>query len=235
MPRVNKRLYNAFMTSKVVIGNALQLSIPLEQRQINAAAEFWKAGWESEEFKQLRMAFPNPLDAVRIKAIVLNELYSTNIIAISQAADRVERVLRANQWQGPDLVEELVNQIRGVTNRRNYAFAAKFAHVFVDSTLPVLDWFAEWRLGAHLSREMKSKDPRRYHRFAEDIETLKRVAGLTCTCAELDSYLWVAGEYWYWKDHQDYSINGDLEVHFGNLQRDPATEPTLAALLGING
>jgi hypothetical protein len=66
-----------------------QLAIPLKQSQIDAANEFWKGGWESKEFEQLRMAFPNSLDAVRIKAIVLNALYGTNIIAIAQAADRV--------------------------------------------------------------------------------------------------------------------------------------------------
>src|SRR5271157_2332138 len=92
-----------------------QLAIPLKQSQIDAANEFWAGGWESKEFEQLRVAFPNPFDAVRIKAIVLNTLYGTNIIAIAQAADRVERVLRANQWTGSDLVEQLVSEIRGVT------------------------------------------------------------------------------------------------------------------------
>jgi hypothetical protein len=67
----------------------LQLAIPLKQSQIDAATQFWASGWGSKEFEQLRMAFPNPLDAVRIKAIVLNALCGTNIIAIAQAADCV--------------------------------------------------------------------------------------------------------------------------------------------------
>ena len=213
-----------------------QLAIPLKQSQIDAAIDFaieiW-GRWESKEFEQLRMAFPNPLDAVSIKAIVLNVLYGTNIIAIAQVADRVERVLKANQWTGPDLVEQLVNEIRGVTKRSNYSFAAKYAHFFIDSSLPILDWFAERRLRAHLGRQMQSKDPRRYHKFTEDIQTLKRVAGLNCNCAELDSYLWVAGEYWYWKDHPKYSISSDLKQPFENIQSNPTAEPSLAALLGI--
>jgi hypothetical protein len=211
-----------------------QLAIPLRQSQVDAAQEFWSDGWESKEFVQLRMAFPNPLDAVKIKAIVLNALYGTNIIVIERVADRVEQVLRANQWAGPDLVEQLVNEIRGVTHQGNYSFAAKYAHFFIDQSLPILDWFAEWRLGKHLGRQMQSKDPRRYHRFAEDIEKLKQVAGLTCNCAELDAYLWVAGEYWYWKDHPKYTINGDLKPRFENLQNNPSAEPSLAALLGID-
>jgi hypothetical protein len=43
-----------------------QLAIPLKQSQIDAAKKFWAGGWESKEFEQLRTAFPNPLDAVRI-------------------------------------------------------------------------------------------------------------------------------------------------------------------------
>lgn len=105
-----------------------KLEKPLKQSQIDAAKRFWAEGWESKEFEQLRMAFPNALEAVSIKAIVLNKLYSTNIIAIAQVAEPIERVLRANQWSGADLVEQLVTEIRKVTNRGNYSFASKYAH-----------------------------------------------------------------------------------------------------------
>lgn len=108
---------------------------------------------------------------------------------------------RGQRSSGPvartEFVEQLVNEIRVVTNRNNYSLAAKYVHFFVDSSLLILDSFAEWCLRAHLGQEIQSKDPRRYHRFVEDIATLKRAAGLTFDCAELDAYLWVAGEYWY--------------------------------------
>lgn len=211
-----------------------QLAIPLRQSQIDAAKEFLAGGWESKEFDQLRAAFPSPLEAVRIKAIVLNALYGTNIIAIGRVADRVELLLRTNQWTGADLVEQLVAEIRGVTKRGEYSFAAKYAHFFIDSSLPILDSFAEWMLGRHLGRQLQSKDARRYHRVTVDIETLKRVAGLNCNCADLDAYLWVAGEYWYWKDHPKYKISGDLKPRFENLQENPSDESLLAALLGIS-
>lgn len=210
-----------------------QLAIPLEQRQVNAAWEFWKDAWESQDFATIKAAFPKALDAIRIKAIVLNALYATRIIAIAQAADRVERVLKTNQSTGADLVEALVNEIHEVTKRGEYSFAAKYTHFFVDSAVPILDRYAERMLKRHLVVQMRSKDPRRYHRFTEDIETLKQVARLNCNCAQLDAYLWVAGVYWYWKDHPSKPINGDLKVHFENLHRDPTTEPKLAALLGM--
>jgi hypothetical protein len=88
-----------------------QLAMPLLSSQIEAAARFWKNGWESQEIVQLKQVFPNSQDAIKVKAIVLNALYGTNIIAISKVADCVERVLKTNHSTGPDLVEELVVEI----------------------------------------------------------------------------------------------------------------------------
>ena len=87
-------------------------------------------------------------------------------------------------------------------------------------------------VGKHIG-SMKSENPKRYLRFNEDIATLKRVAGLTCNCAELDAYLWVAGEYLSWKDDPRTNINGDLKPHFERLENDPQSERTLSILLGI--
>jgi len=206
-----------------------QLAMSLSNSQIEAASRFWKeGGWE------LKLVFPKRQDAItlKVKAIVLNALYGTNINAISQVANCLERVLRTNHSASPDLVEELVDEMREVTNHNNYSFAAKYAHFFINSDLPILDSYAEWMVGKHLG-SMKSENPKRYLRFNEDIETLKEVAGLTCNCAELDAYLWVAGEYWYWKAYPRSSINGDLKPHFERLAKDPESEPTLVALLGI--
>ena len=75
----------------------------------------------------------------------------------------------------------MVSEIRVITKRSNYSFASKYAHFFIDSNLPILDWYAEWMAGKHLG-QMQSKNPKRYHKFTEDIETLKRVAGLNCSC-----------------------------------------------------
>lgn len=216
------------------MGELKQLARPLSASQIEAAVRFSGEGWETNEFNQLKRAFPEPQDAVKVKAIVLNALYGTNIIAISQVADCVERVLKANHSTGPDLVEEMVAEIWHITKRHDYSFSAKYAHFFIDPDLPILDWYAEWMVGKHLG-EMKSENPKRYLKFAEDIETLKTMAGLTCNCAELDVYLWVAGEYWYWKAHPRANVNGDLMPHFQRLVEDPEKESNLAVLLGIGG
>ena len=79
----------------------------------------------------------------------------------------------------------------------------------------------------------QSGNPKRYLKFAEDIEKLKQFSGLTCECGQLDAYLWIAGEYWSWKENSRIKINADLKRQFERLTENPDTEPLLAPLLGI--
>jgi hypothetical protein len=217
------------------MNGVLQFSRSLHANQIDAALQFWSenGGWESKEILQLKKAFPSCHEAIRIKAVSVNLLYGTNVIAILKVADCVQRVLERKRTAGPELVEELVKEIKGVTKRKNHSFAAKYAHFFIDSELPILDWYAEWMAVQHLGPSKSSK-PERYLRFAEGVETLKRLSGLTCTCAELDQYLWVAGEFWCWKANPRLNISQELKPHFERLLTDPEKEQTLARLLGVN-
>jgi hypothetical protein len=205
---------------------------PLTQRQIDAASKFWADGWESEELVHLKNAFPDRLEAIRVKAIVLNELYGTNVIAIYKVAKRLEELLKETSKTGPLLVEELVEDIkRNVTGRNHYTFVAKFGHFFIDSNLPILDSYAEEMAAWHLG-QARSRNPKRYRCFCENIEMLIEFAGLTCNCAKLDAYLWVAGEYRSWSKNRKREISSDLKRRFERLQNDPESEPTLRDLLG---
>ena len=211
-----------------------QLAMPLSNNQIEAASRFFeKDGWEYKEMGQLRRAFPDCHDAVRVKAMAVNALYGTNIIAITKVGDCVQRVLNRNHSIDPELVEELVVEIRTITKQKNYCFSAKYAHFFIDSDLPILDWYAEWMVAKHLGI-LQSANPKRYLKFAADIVMLKQVAGLTCNCAELDAYLWVAGEYLIWKANPSTKVNGELKPHFEELAKSPENEPALRSLLGLD-
>jgi hypothetical protein len=209
------------------------LAQPLTQSQIDAASKFWAAGWESEELAQLKQAFPERHDAIRVKAIVMNTLYGTNIIAIYKVARLLERLLEETRTTGPPLVEELVEGIKKVTGRAHYSFVAKFGHFFIDSNLPILDSYAEEMVVRHLG-QAQSRNSKRYLRFCENIETLSELAGLTCNRAELDAYLWIAGEYQSWSKNKKREISSDLKPFFERLQKDPESEPTLRDLLGPN-
>jgi hypothetical protein len=210
-----------------------RLERPLLSSQIEAAACFWaKGGWETKEMAQLKRAFPNYQEAVKLKAITINALFGTNIIAISKVGDCIEQFLKTNQSTGSDFVEELVAEIKKITNKQHHSFAAKYAHFFINPELPILDWYAEWMVSQHLGSR-KSQNPKRYLRFVEDVETLKEIACLDCSCADLDAYLWVAGEYWYWKDHRNEQISGDLRPEFERLAEGLESDNTLRNLLGI--
>lgn len=211
-----------------------QLAIPLSQVQIEAAIEFWgKDGWETPEILQLKRVFPNCDEAVGVKAMAVNALYGTNIRAITKAGDCVKNVLKGKHSTGPELVEDLVAEMHRAMGRNNYSFAAKYAHFFIDSTLPILDWYAEWMVGQHLGRSMRSKSQKRYIKFTDEVETLKRTAGLKCSCADLDKYLWMAGEYRYWKAHPKTRISAELKPHFDTLGTSPGNEPDLAKAFGL--
>lgn len=211
------------------------LAMPLSSSQIEAAVEFWnEGGWETKELAQLKQVFPKSQDAVKLKAVVLNALYGTNIIAISKVGDCLERRLSENHSMGADLVEELVDEIKNVTNRRNYSFAAKYAHFFVNSDLPILDQYSEYMLAKHLGPAQASQNPKRYLRFVEDVEKLRQLACLTSDCTQLDAYLWVAGEYWCWKENRDVKISADLKRYFERIEENPNSETTLRILLGIS-
>jgi len=70
-----------------------QLAMPLSCSQGEAASKFWKeGGWETKEIGQLKRAFPDCQEAVKLKAITVNILYGTHIIAISQVADCIRLV-----------------------------------------------------------------------------------------------------------------------------------------------
>lgn len=210
------------------------LAMPLSNSQIEAASKFWEedGGWETKELVQLKQVFPKPQDAVKLKAVVLNALYGTNVFAISKVGECLETMLSANHSTGPDMIEEWVAGIKKVTNRQHYSFVAKFAHFFITPDLPILDYYAEWMVRKHLGRA-QSQNPKRYLKFAEDIEKLKELGGLTCECAQLDAYLWVAGEYWCWKKNPKLKVSSDLKGHFERLAENPENERTLRNLLGI--
>jgi hypothetical protein len=208
------------------------LAQPLTQSQIDAASRFWASGWESKELVQLKQAFPERHDAITVKAIVLNTLYGTRVIEIYKVAAHLEMLLEKTHTTGPILVEELVDGIKKeVTGRAHYSFVAKFGHFFVDSKLPILDSYAETMAAWHLGKA-QSRKPERYLSFCENIETLSKLASLTCECAELDVYLWVAGEYRAWLKNSKHQINSDLKPYFERLQKDPESEPDLRDLLG---
>ena len=216
------------------------LAKPLSQRQLEAAWRFWiDGGWQTKEFIQLKQCFPQIQDAVTLKAMAVNTLYGTGVIAIARVAGCLESKLKSPSCStGPELVEELVLEIATITRKKHYVFVAKYCHFFVNPNLPILDQYAEWMVGTHLGPSAQSQIPQRYLKFDADVKELKECVGLTCDCEQLDAYLWIAGEYWCWKTNPKLKITKDLVKYFVRLETIPESERTeaertLAELLGI--
>lgn len=115
--------------------------------------------------------------------------------------------------------------------RRHFSFASKFAHFFIDrERFPIYDSHADGMVAYHLGRKEREKDPEHpYRAFVKNLHTLRERAGITCSAAELDRYLWLAGLYRAWRHNAKSQIN----IEVARLFESPSSEATahLAALL----
>lgn len=132
---------------------------------------------------------------------------------------------------GADFVQELVDTIRFATGENEYVLASKYTNLFANSSVPILDQFAELMMGYHLDVSAQSFDKRRYHRFRADIETLHQGAKLACNVAQMDPYLWVRGEYLFEWQGGKKRVSKYLRPLFERVDRDATSEPLLAIIL----
>jgi hypothetical protein len=211
----------------------MQLARPLTQEQIYAAQKFWdEQKLTSQRVLTLKQLSPRPEVAVVLKIDALDKDYYTHIKARTEAVS-----IRLAAWAvkatatGPDLVEELVNEIEQDTMERNYVFASKYVSLFFpDSNLPIMDSRAEMMVNSHLgSPEWTGLEE--YHVFYQRITKLRQKANLTCDWVELDKYLWIAGSFWAHVSGE--KVNTGLSGRFDNyLKNGPQSDPTLTTLLG---
>ena len=208
----------------------MQLATPLMKEQIEAAQKFWdEEKLTSQRVLKLKQAFPRPEDAVDLKIDALDKDYFTNIETRTEVVSkRIAAWVVKTTTTGPDLVEELVREIQPSTLERNYVFASKYINLFVDSSSPILDWYAEEMVNMHLGL-IRWEGPKRYHIFHERLTTLHQIANLTCHITEMDKYLWIAGQFWFAGDQ----TSRWLKQRFEKFRNKPESDPPLAILLGI--
>jgi len=151
-------------------------------------------------------------EATLLKAVAINSLYRTNIYAIVRVAAHVQRTLGRPDLRsaGPELVERMAAcPMTDGTVRSLPSFASKFAHFFIaPERFPILDRYAETALRRHLGREA-IKDPLRpYLAFARNIECFRKCLGFRVTLADLDHYLFIAGQHLEWSDKREQAAIG---------------------------
>lgn len=211
----------------------MSLRTPLEPQQIKAAARLhrsltqWVAG--DKALRKLKDTFTgfDSLWKTQLKAVAINGLYGTNVLAIRTMADRLHQLLRAADLRtaGPDLVEQIAELSVGVKKKPMHfvSFAAKFAHFFInEERFPIYDSYARRMTWHHLGKKNWRKiEGRPYVEFVGHLNRLREFACLTCTRRDLDKYLWLAGLYRKYESRQAKAKDPQINAEALRLFRFP--------------
>lgn len=197
--------------------------IPIRPAQVAAARSLHRRMrmWEATDKALLKAAraFPDHgLASALAKASMLNQLYFTNVFAVTRMAEHVVKVLKH-----PPPADALVDAIARVPRAYTFrSFASKYAHFFVDpSRYPILDRFAVRMVAEHLGRPAAQT----YRGFRKDFFDLLSLSRLRCSSRDLDRYLWLGGLYKAWRNNPKAPINGEARRLFqeGSRSRPVAT------------
>ncbi len=173
-------------------------------------------------------------DAITLKAAVVDRLYYTRHYHLGDAIDRIVEVL-ANPPEEPVAMVEAIAPISVAgKDRWHWSFASKFAHWFIDDSLPIYDQWAIRAASFHFGRIRWATTA--YRDFAQHVHALREASGVSCTTEQLDRYLWLSGMYRAWDAADDkgkLGLSGEVLELFSN--NAPAVRHALARLLGEVG
>lgn len=221
------------------------LAVPFRKEQIAVAQALhdrltqWSAA--DAALDALRTAFPAfTFEASLLKVAVVNQLYGTNVYAVTRMARHASDLLgnADTSTAGPDLVERLaaLPPLHADQKRRTFlSFASKFAHFFIDTErFPIYDSYALNVVRYHIGRTGTALGhPYRYRDYVTDLALLRDGSGLVVRTRELDRYLWLAGEYRaYLRGRRD--INTEVKALFGDASQAVRSQlAVLAPYIGL--
>ncbi len=197
----------------------MEFAVPLTSRQIDAAGRLYRHlnQWKMSDAALKLLAERCPgfsEEECLLKVAAINALYATKLYAQVRMAEHVSKTLRETNLnrQATELVERLASLPPAADqkkSRRFVSFASKFSHFFINADrYPILDRYAVEMVSYHLGKANCVKNETApYLAFIENIRRLRELAGFTCSIAELDRYLWLAGVYRRWDPHDDDTIN----------------------------
>jgi hypothetical protein len=212
------------MTTQTAGSGALR--VPLTQTQVDAADRLQAGlpGWKLYEgiLRDLSDRFPSNCDLAHVlpKAITLNKLYATGILAIQQMAGHIVAVsTSASDHSSPGFADRIALLTDLGPKRKTMnclSFASKYCHFFVDaSRFAILDTFAKDALMLHLGKGAVKASS--YVAYLETVDRLIAAASLTCSYAQLDHYLWLRGQHTRFQQHgEDADINGEVRPLFAH-------------------
>ncbi len=215
----------------------LSLKTALTAEQVAAATRLHSrlTSWRATDAALDLLAQSVPafdLSACLIKASAINQLYGTNVYALTRASAHAAEVMASPA--GDDLVERLAAVPTGGKVRRHLSFASKFAHFFVDKDrYPIFDSYAVRGLRHHLEgARLPYDDPPAYADYVEALSTLTALSGIECSGRELDRYLWLSGLYRAWRRDAEAKINVEARDLFIGVEDEPVIRDDLLRLVG---
>ena len=175
-------------------------------------------------------------DAALLKVAAIDQLYGTNVLAVSRMAEHVSVVMKKGV-SGVALVEEIATLRPAAgsdgTTRKHVSFASKFAHFFVSPDYAIYDSYAVQALARHIKGARRS-GPSDYARFVEEIDLLKSASGLACSTRDMDRYLWLVGLRLSWlkatMNNRDAPINVEVKQMFKSAESDAELRDLVARL-----
>ncbi len=187
----------------------------VDARQIDAAS--WlhdnaMRGWlrSDSELEALRLRTPGWSEAeCALKGAAIQDLYSARVPRPYRLARHVASVMKDPPADGEDLVQVIACPL--ATGRREFSFASKLVHFFVDSTVPLWDRWARGSVVYHLGGTEASD----WSRFVGQVARLRQRAGLFCSARQLDRYLWLSGQARAWL-HKGKTMDSEVQALFGS-------------------
>jgi hypothetical protein len=218
----------------------MSLTVPLSPEQIAAAgrlhAQFPEWFAIDRALLALGERFPDfGLESALLKVAALNQLYGTNVYAVVRMARHVVSTIERSRQVADSvtLVEHLAllpTASPSERPRRFTSFASKFCHFYVDrDRYAIYDSYAIKTLAYHLGAKQAVHDEAHpYRAFLQNLDHLRDRAGITCSLAELDRYLWLAGSYRALRANPAAQVNAELKRGF--TAPSPAMQAHLALL-----
>ncbi len=184
--------------------------------------KFYKTNYENDAkdftalyksiFKLIKV-YPshNKFAHVLPKSIVINQLYSTNIIAIKQMAKHIIKLnLNALIKKGSPAAVNLISTNHGIRSKKKntefdfYSFATKYCHSHNPAKYPIYDRYVdhilwEYKKKADFSvfKRKELKDYNTFLRVLKDFKTHYKIGKMSSNI--LDKFFWVQGAKYFTK------------------------------------
>lgn len=139
-------------------------------------------------------------DQVLLKVVVLNRLYSTNILSIYDAAQHIidHKIDRRLQQGDLKLVNDVADMRLGSRKRYVLSFASKYCAWHQPNHFQIFDSFVEEKLWSYLKSykfsSVKRYELRDYPKFIEAMKAFQAFFGLEgFSRKDIDKFLWIEG------------------------------------------